>query len=102
MASLLCVKQPGGKLQIHNNDAIEELMIDSQDHISTTVCCDFWITQINKENLSSDWMQFYQPQQPNITHLVFYFLLNSQVFGDKIKTPPPPNGRGVVLANCLI
>ena len=37
MTSLLCVKQPGGKLQIHNNDAIEELMIDSQDHISTTM-----------------------------------------------------------------
>ena len=31
-------------------------------------------------------MQFYQP---NITHLVFYFLLNSKVFVDKIKTPPP-------------
>ena len=86
MASLLCVKQPGGKLQIHNNDAIEELMIDSQDHISTTVCCDFWITQIKKGNLSSDLMQFYQP---NITHLVFYFLLNSKVFVDKIKTPSP-------------
>lgn len=38
MASLLCVKQQGGKLQVHNNDAIEELMIDSQDHITTTVC----------------------------------------------------------------
>ena len=35
-------------------------------------------------------MQFYQPQQPNITHLVFYFLLNSQVFDDQIKTTPPP------------
>ena len=38
MSSLLCVKQPGGQLQIHNNDAIEELMIDSQDHITTMVC----------------------------------------------------------------
>ncbi|XP_071135813.1 protein FAM228B-like isoform X12 [Mytilus edulis] len=37
MASLLCVKQQGGKLQVHNNDAIEELMIDSQDHITTTM-----------------------------------------------------------------
>lgn len=37
MASLLCVKQQGGKLQIHNSDAIEELMIDSQDHITTTM-----------------------------------------------------------------
>lgn len=31
------MKQQGGKLQVHNNDAIEELMIDSQDHITTTM-----------------------------------------------------------------
>ncbi|XP_056014253.1 protein FAM228B-like isoform X17 [Ostrea edulis] len=35
MASLLCVKQPGGKVKMHSSELIEELMIDSKDHITT-------------------------------------------------------------------
>lgn len=37
MASLLCVKQPGGKVKMHSSELIEELMIDSKDHITTMV-----------------------------------------------------------------
>ncbi|XP_061176399.1 protein FAM228B-like isoform X3 [Saccostrea echinata] len=35
MTSLLCVKQPGGKVQVHSSDLVEELMIDGKDHITT-------------------------------------------------------------------
>ncbi|XP_034331844.1 protein FAM228B isoform X5 [Magallana gigas] len=35
MASLLCVKQPGGKVSVHSSDVVDELMIDSKDHIRT-------------------------------------------------------------------
>ncbi|XP_062601781.1 protein FAM228B-like isoform X7 [Saccostrea cucullata] len=35
MTSLLCVKQPGGKVKVHSSDVVEELMIDSKDHITT-------------------------------------------------------------------
>lgn len=37
MASLLCVKQPGGKVSVHSSDVVDELMIDSKDHIRTMV-----------------------------------------------------------------
>ncbi|XP_078321964.1 protein FAM228B-like isoform X4 [Crassostrea virginica] len=36
MTSLLCVKQPGGKVNVHSSEFVDELMIDSKDHIRTT------------------------------------------------------------------
>nr|XP_022295322.1 protein FAM228B-like isoform X4 [Crassostrea virginica] len=35
MTSLLCVKQPGGKVNVHSSEFVDELMIDSKDHIRT-------------------------------------------------------------------
>ncbi|KAK3097477.1 hypothetical protein FSP39_009971 [Pinctada imbricata] len=35
MTSLLCNKQQGGKVQVHSNEMIEDLAIDSRDHIQT-------------------------------------------------------------------
>lgn len=32
MTSLLCVKQPGGSVLVHDSELIDELMLDTQDH----------------------------------------------------------------------
>ncbi|XP_033741139.1 protein FAM228B-like isoform X3 [Pecten maximus] len=37
MSSLLCLKQDGGSVHIHDNDVIRELAVDSQDHTMTVL-----------------------------------------------------------------
>ncbi|XP_021352628.1 protein FAM228B-like isoform X2 [Mizuhopecten yessoensis] len=37
MSSLLCLKQDGGSVHVHDNDVIRELAVDSQDHTMTAI-----------------------------------------------------------------
>ena len=37
MASLMCVKCPGGNVSVQNDDVLEELVIDAEDNIYTEV-----------------------------------------------------------------
>jgi len=37
MASLLCVKQPGGTVQIHNDELIKVLATDTQENATNIV-----------------------------------------------------------------
>lgn len=37
MTSLMCVRRPGGTVDVHDIDIVEELVIDGNDHIETLV-----------------------------------------------------------------
>lgn len=37
MTSMLCHKQPGGHVKVHDGELIEDLIVDSQGHITTTL-----------------------------------------------------------------
>ena len=37
MTSMLCQKQPGGQVQVHDGEMVEALAVDNQGHITTKV-----------------------------------------------------------------
>lgn len=37
MTSMMCVKEPGGSIEVYHDDVVEQLMIDADDHIRTMV-----------------------------------------------------------------
>ena len=40
MTSMLCQKQPGGQVRVHDGELVEDLIVDSHGHITTTVSWD--------------------------------------------------------------
>ena len=51
MTSMLCQKQPGGQVRVHDGELVEDLIVDSHGHITTTVSLSYCLQHISNLSL---------------------------------------------------